>query len=143
GKIDHATERNAEGDFVHARTDYVAGKTKQTVSCGISGADARVSSTAAADNFRNIDERLDVIYNGRLAEQASLGGERRLVARLAAVALNRIEQRGLFAANVRARASAQLDVKAKALAQDVIAQQSISTSLVDGVPQPLGGQRIL
>ena len=48
----------------------MAGKTKQTVSRGISCADARVGSTAAANDFRNIDERLDVINNGRLSEQA-------------------------------------------------------------------------
>src|SRR4029077_12517843 len=42
GQIDHAAERSAEGDLVHARMDHVAGKTKQTVSHGISGADPRV-----------------------------------------------------------------------------------------------------
>jgi len=68
GQIDHATERSAQGDLIHTRTDYVAGKTKQTVSRGISGANARVGSTTAADDFRNIDERLDVINDGRLAE---------------------------------------------------------------------------
>ena len=68
GQIDHATERSAKGDLVHARMNYVARKTKQTVSRGISGADARIGSTAAADDFRNIDKRLYVINDGRLAE---------------------------------------------------------------------------
>ena len=50
-----------------------------------------------------------------LAEQALDHGERRLVARLAAVALDRAEDRGLLAADVGAGALAHLDVEGEAL----------------------------
>src|SRR5207245_3923427 len=99
-------------------------------------------SAAAEDDFRNVDEGFDVVDDGRLAEQAGLRGERRLVARLAAVALDRIEQRGFLAANISASAAAQLDIKAQAAAENVMAQQSVGASRGDGVPEPFSGQRI-
>ena len=50
--------------------------------------------------------------------------ERRLVARLAAVALDRLEDRRLLAADVRACALADLDVEAEALAEHVVAEEA-------------------
>src|SRR5439155_20280817 len=59
--------------------------------------------TSIGHDPEDVDQRLDVVDNGRLAEQAALDGKRRLVARLSAIALDRIEQRGLLTADVRAR----------------------------------------
>ena len=64
-------------------------------------------------DVEHVHERLDVVHDRRLAEEADLDRERRLVARLAAVALDRVEERGLLAADVGARAAAHLDVEAK------------------------------
>ena len=58
-------------------------------------------------------------------------GERRLVARLAAVALDRLEDRRLLAADVRARALADLDVEAEALAEHVVAEIPAAPRLGD------------
>jgi hypothetical protein len=60
---------------------------------------------------RHVGQRLDVVDDGRLAEQPDLDRERRLVARLAALALDRFEQGGLLAADVGAGATPQLDVE--------------------------------
>ena len=72
-----------------------------------------------------------------------LHGERRLVARLRAAALDRLEQRGLLAHDVRAGADPQLDVEGPAAAQHVVAEQAGRASLADRVLQPLARQRVL
>ena len=53
----------------------------------------------------DVDQRLDVVHDGRCAEQARLERERRLVARFAPVPLDRVEQRRLLPADVRAGTS--------------------------------------
>ena len=62
---------------------------------------------------QHVDERLDVVDDRRLAEQPDLDRERRLVARLAAVALDRVEDRRLLAADVGAGAADDRDVEAR------------------------------
>src|SRR6185436_20777143 len=77
-----------------------------------------------------------------LAEQADLGRERRLVARLAAVALERVEERGLLAADVGPGAAPQLEVEAHAVAQDVGPEEAALVAAPDRVLEQLGGERI-
>ena len=60
---------------------------------------------------QHVDQRLDVVHDRGLAEQPDLDRERRLVARLASIALDRVEQRGLLTADVGAGAAADLDVE--------------------------------
>ena len=66
-------------------------------------ADRGERRAADGEDLQHVEQRLDVVDHGRLAEQAAARGERRLVARLAAEALDRVEQRGLLAADVGAR----------------------------------------
>ena len=69
--------------------------------------------------------------------------EGRLVARLRAAALDRLEQGGLLAHDVGAGADPQLDVEGPAGAQHVVAQQAGRARLADRVLQPLARQRVL
>src|SRR5581483_2314300 len=66
----------------------------------------------AEQDLRYVDERLDVVHRGRFPEEPDLDRERRLVARLAALSLDRLEERRLLAAYVRPGADAQLDLEA-------------------------------
>ena len=79
------------------------------------GADLGERRAALEHDRQHVDERLDVVDHRRLPEQALDDRERRLVARLAAVALDRAEDRGLLAADVGAGALAQLDVEGEAV----------------------------
>ena len=74
------------------------------------------------EDLEHVVERLHVVDHRGLAEEAADRRERGLVARLAAEALDRVQQRGLLAADVGARAPAQLDVEREALAHDVGAE---------------------
>src|SRR5438046_5931806 len=49
--------------------------------------------TRRSSDLQDVDQRLDVVDDAWLVEQSALCGKRRLVAWLAAIALNRIEQR--------------------------------------------------
>src|SRR5205823_3236718 len=65
------------------------------------------------EDHRDEEERLDVVDDGRLRPQtaADLAGERRLVARLGALPLDRLEQRALLAADVEARTDENLQIE--------------------------------
>src|SRR5207248_6645580 len=69
--------------------------------------------------------------------------KRRLVARLAAEALDRVEDGGLLAADVGAPSFADLDVEAGALPHHVAAEQAARPRSVDRPLQPLDRERIL
>jgi hypothetical protein len=69
-------------------------------------ADGRERRAAFEDDAWNVGQGLDVVDDGQLAEEAGVHGERRLVARLAALPFDRLEECGFLAA--RSSASSQL-----------------------------------
>ena len=83
--------------------------------------------------------RLDVVDHGRRRVEARRRGERRLEPRLAAAALERVEQRGLLAADVGARAGVHDDVEVEAAAVDVLAEVARVVGLLDRPVQPADG----
>src|SRR5438552_12031144 len=106
-------------------------------------ADARVSRAAHEDDLRNIGKRLDVVHRGGLMEQAGLGGIGRLVPRLAPVAFDGIEQRGLLSADVSARAAPQLQVEAETATENVIAEKAAGAGGCDRAGEPPRCRRVL
>ena len=77
---------------------------------------------AHAQDHRDVHQRLDVVDQRRAAVQALDGRERRLQARVAALALERVEQRGLLAADVGAGAAVHDEVDRVVGAEDVLAE---------------------
>ena len=72
------------------------------------GADAGEPIAAVADDRRNVGEGFDVIDEGRLAKQPRFSRIRRAGTRRAALAFDRGDQRGFFAAHKSARAEPQI-----------------------------------
>ena len=68
----------------------------------------RIPGAAALHNQRYVRKRLDIVDQRGLIEQPALRGKRRLGPRLAAFAFERVHQRGLFAADIRAAATPNL-----------------------------------
>ncbi len=109
------------------------------------GAQRRPRRAAHREEQRHVGQGLDVVDHGRPAEEAELHRERRLRARLAAFAFDRVEQRGLFAADVGAAAPPQLELEAEAggLGQgDRVAQEAGGPRLGHRRLEPADGQRI-
>ena len=103
GEIEHLAQRRPEAHLVRARARDVAREAEELRPGRALGADLRERRAGAEHDVEHVDERLDVVHDGRLSEEADLDGERRLVARLAALALDRLEDRRLLAADVGAR----------------------------------------
>ena len=90
-----------------------------------------------------VGQRLDVVDDRRLAEQAADGRERRAGARHAPLALDAVDQGGLLAADERPGAHLDDDFEAEAAAEDVVAEQAVGLGLGDGRLEPLDRQGIL
>ena len=85
---------------------------------------------AAAHDVGHLRDRLDVVDRGRAAVEAHVGRERRLEPRLALLAFEAFEQRGLLAADIGA--GAVMDVEVEVAAVDVVlADQLGLVGLVD------------
>src|SRR6185312_4290995 len=115
---DQVAQRGAEGHLVDARLRDRAAETEQLGARRLLGADLRERRAALEHDERDVGQRLHVVDHGGPAEQARLHRERRLVARLAAEAFDRIEDRGFFAADVRTGPLAYLDVEPERLAEN-------------------------
>ena len=101
------------GHLVDTRALHSTGHAEQLGPGRALGADRRVGRPAPLEDGQHVDQRLDVVDQRGLAEQPDLDRERRLVPRLAAVALDRVEDRRLLAADVGAGAAEELDVEAR------------------------------
>ena len=80
----------------------------------------------------------DIVDRGRAAVEARAGRERRLQPRLALLALQAFEHRGLFAADVGARAAVDEQVEIIARSGGILAEQAGGIGLGDGACERLG-----
>ena len=95
------------------------------------GPEAGEPLRALAQDRRHRGEALRVVDRGGLAVQAEVRRERRLEARLALLALERLEQRGFLAADVGAGADERVEVEVDAGAQHVPAEQARRVGLLE------------
>src|SRR3954468_19408539 len=96
-------------------------------------AELRVLLAAHPDDRRHGRERLDVVDERRSLVQALVGGERRLEARVAALALERVERGGLLAADVRAGAAVDPELERVVRPEDAVAEVALGLRLLDGL----------
>ncbi len=115
-------QRRPERDLVDAGHGDLARQAEQLRAGGAVGAGGGVRGPAVQQDRQHVHQGLDVVDQRRAAEQADVDGERRLVAGLAPLALDGVEDRGLLAADVGAGASEDLDVEAHAAAHHVVAE---------------------
>ena len=120
----------------------MAAKTEEPGACGVFRAELCVRGAAGADDSRNVNERFHVVDGSRLAEEPRLRRKWRFVAWFAAIAFNRVEERGLFAADIRASAAANFNVELQPAAQNVVAKEPVFVGGVDRVLHALRRQRI-
>src|SRR5262249_46476602 len=84
----------------------------------VAAAEGRERGAASRHDRRDGEQRVDIVDDGRLAEQTRLGRKRRPRARHRAAALERLQQRRLLAQHEAARAAANLDLEREAGAED-------------------------
>src|SRR5262249_38352855 len=97
--------------------------------------DLREPLRAAVDDVDDAGERFDVVDDRRRSEDPPDRRERRLDPRLAALALEALDQPGFLAADVGAGAAVDRQVERVAGSQDILAQESLRVRLFDGALQ--------
>ena len=96
------------------------------------GSEALEPIGAGGDDVGDVRKRLDVVDQGRPAVEALDRGEGRLQPRVAALSLERVEQRRLLAADVGAGAAVDDQLDLLAAAEDVLAEEARVIGLLDG-----------
>jgi hypothetical protein len=128
--LQHLADADAERVFVDARAARNRRTPRGSWSRPNAGADAGVPVAAVQRDQRRGGEGLDVVDDGRLVEIAVGHRERRPVARGAALAFERFDQRRLLAADVGTGADVDLDVEiGPRNAEDVVAQQVLAAAM--------------
>ena len=92
---------------------------------------------------RHVHQRLDVVDQRRPPVEALDGRERRLQPRVAALALERVEQRGLLAADVGAGAAVHHEVERVVGAEDALAEVAGGARLGHRGVEHVGGDHVL
>ncbi len=109
--LDQVARRDPVRQLVGAGALHVAGEAEDARAGRVRRrADLRELGRADLEHLRHRRDRLDVVDQRRRGVEAGDGRERRLRARLAALALERLEQAGLLAADVRAGAAVDHDL---------------------------------
>src|ERR1019366_6207574 len=135
GVVDEITERVLHHlDLEDAGIVDAPGQGEEPRAHRATAAECRERRTAVIDDPRQIRHRLDVVDHSRFTVETGDGGEeRRLDAGEAALALQRLDQRSLFAADVRPRARVHYDVDGEVRTEDLVAERAELVGVVDGL----------
>ena len=133
--IDQLAHGYAVGQFVQARVLDVAAQTEDAHAGALLCAETAIPVDAVTHHVRDVGDGLHIVDDGGPAVQALDGRERRLHARVAAIAFQAGQQRGLFAALIRACAAMDDDVEFLACAEDVVAQVAFCFGFLDCLHQ--------
>src|SRR6266568_980973 len=124
-----------EDDLVHAGLLHVAADRQQARAGRLLGPELGVLGAAHVDDRRHGGQRLHVVEQRRPAPRALDGGEGGTRARLRALALERLEQRRLLAADLRAVAAVDADVERVLLAHRLRPEIALVARLADRLHQ--------
>ncbi len=133
--VDQLAQRRAERHLVVAAPDDVSREGEDARAGGVRNAELRVLGTAQLDDLRDGRDRLDVVDQRRRRIEPLHGRERRLRARLAALALERLEQPGLLTADVGTGTAVENHRR--------VSQQPLAARLVQRAPQDLELRQVL
>eukprot|EP00227_Mantoniella_beaufortii_P011202 CAMPEP_0197590548 /NCGR_PEP_ID=MMETSP1326-20131121/11475_1 /TAXON_ID=1155430 /ORGANISM="Genus nov. species nov., Strain RCC2288" /LENGTH=441 /DNA_ID=CAMNT_0043155651 /DNA_START=195 /DNA_END=1517 /DNA_ORIENTATION=- len=138
--LDQLLQRDAHLLLHRARVVDVPADAEQLGAGVVLAPERREPLRAAAQNRGRHRHGLDVGDRGGAPVQPHAGGERRLQARLALLALQALDQRRLLAADVRPRAVVDVDVEVDAAPARVLAQEPRGVRLV---ACPLQGEALV
>ena len=129
---DDVAERDAVGDLVGSGPLHLARDLHNLGAAVLLRPLRSPPLRATLDDERYAGDALHVVHHGGASEDADHSGERGLEAGLAGLALERLDERRLFAADVGARTAMHIDVEVEAAPLDVLAEQAGRVELGDG-----------
>src|SRR6202521_2548665 len=109
GDVDERSQGGAHRDLVETGHADVPREAEKAGARRVGRAGRGKSCAAFAHDVQHVHQRLDIVDERGLAEEPGLDREWRLVARLAALSLDRVEKRGLLSADIGPRAAPDLD----------------------------------
>ena len=139
GRIDEVAEGGLHHlELVVARLADVPGQCEEPGARRTAGTERGEGRAAVVHDPGDVGHRLDVVDDRGLAVEPDGGGEvRRLDAGEAALALERLEERRLFAADVGAGTRVHDDVDRKARVEDLRTDGTVRIRVVHGLLHPL------
>ncbi|MNQ63858.1 hypothetical protein D3C85_782550 [compost metagenome] len=140
--VEQVAQAQAERRFHQPAVLEVAGELERQCAVRAAHAVVAVVRRALGQDDGHGGQRDHVVDDGGLAEQARDGGQRRLGADHAALALQAFQQGRFFAADVGAGALAHFQVEAAAAAVDIVAQPAHAARSRDGGFQGGDGVRV-
>src|SRR5580692_3405768 len=120
--IDELAERDAEGRLEQAALFDVAGKLDRHRAARTTHAEIGIGLGATGEDEGDCRERQHIVDHGGFAEQALVCRERRLGTDEATAALEALQERSLFAANVGAGADPYLEIEVVLRAANALAE---------------------
>ncbi|MNC22044.1 hypothetical protein D3C75_700330 [compost metagenome] len=114
----------AKRQFPQARVFHAAREAHQLGAGIFTGRDALVPRHAVIKDSRNVAQGFDVVYTGRFTPHAGARRERRLGTRVRTASFQRVNQRGLFTADITPGASVHEQFEVKTGAQNVFTKQA-------------------
>src|SRR5690606_32238788 len=136
--LNQLLERDAHRLFDDARPLDMAADLDELGALVVLASEGAEPRGPAPQDRRDDRDALDVVDGRRAAVEARAGRKRRLQARLAFLAFEAFDHRGLFAADVSARAAVHENVEVVARSGGVLAQQASVVGLGHGREQRLG-----
>src|SRR5450759_1876947 len=103
----------------------MAADTENLGTFALLGADRRVPGGAARHDVRDVGQGFDILYESRFAPHPYLRRVRWLQTRLATLAFERFDHRGLFAADISAGPAMHGNVQVKTTIEDILAQVAV------------------
>jgi len=141
--INDGAQRSTHGNLDEAGVlDLAAQSEDLGALCALVAHSGKPCSTLE-DDLGDVGIGLNVVQNSGLAEQTLDSGERRTGTGLTAVALDGGHQSGFLTAYESTCTKAQIHIEIKAGAENILAQQTILTSLLDSDLQTMNGDGIL
>jgi hypothetical protein len=140
--VQQLAQRDAEGLLDQPAVLDVAGQLHRQRAARTAHAEVAVVRGAARKDQRHARERDHVVDERRLPEETGDGRQRRLGAHDAALAFQAFEQRGFFAAHIRARALAHFEPEGLARAEDVVAEEAGGFRRADRLVHGRDGVRV-
>jgi hypothetical protein len=129
--LDELAQRHLHRRLVHPGPLHVAADAVELGTAVLFRTETGEPLGAVEQHERHVAEGLDVVDRGRAVVQADDGGKRRFVAGLRPLALERLEQGGLFSGLVGAGAAVHVDVAVETGPQHVPAEKSPRVGVVN------------
>src|SRR5665213_2760465 len=135
--VDQLANRHAQRHLVISRLLDVARDRNDLEARRAYGTRLREPLRAVAQDVRQIGQRLDVVYDRRFTIESLDRRKRRLEARFAALALERVEQSRLFTADIRTGAALDREFEIVIAAADPFADVPGVAGLLHGIAHDL------